>query len=168
METPLKSLLNSLLAAARNKSPGARLADVVDVVLARPRAVPALPTLARQHSERIAVRLRNPDGFRVDEADGRIRLRQWSQWHAQVSELVRGDGVDLLDEIMQTEPYDAERFEALAERISAVLRALRGLNLPWWQTCGIDPSTGMNWSLIELCERRLGKIETMALKRSWN
>jgi hypothetical protein len=161
---PLRTALRQLLAEARVKSPHARLCDVVDTILASPRTMPPLPALARKHSERIVERLRNPDAFTVDRVDGTIRLEQWLRWHAKVEQLVRGDGVELLDEIADTEPFDSPRFEALAERVAAALRALRALHLPWWQICGTDAETNGPLSIVDLCEKQLGAVETRVLR----
>lgn len=163
-KTPLKPLLDKLLADARTKPRGVLLTEVVDAVLASPRFLPPIPDLALAHSERLAQRMRDPKGFKTDETDGRIRQTQWSRWHAQVSEHLRADGVDLLQSLAEVEPLDRMRYTKLAERVEAAFKALRALNLPWWQTCGIDEH-GRRLSIVDICEDQFAKIDTRVIRR---
>lgn len=143
----------------------AMLLALVDAVLKSNPNLPALPPLAEAHSTRMAERLRNPHGFAPDAEQSKTRARAWELWYSLVREKVDRDGVQLLDQLARLAPDDRARFAAVLDRVSAMLRALRDLGLPWWQSHQVERYTHRDLSLVDYCERRIAKAETWQIKR---
>ena len=159
-----RSSWREMLARAREGAPGSTLLALVDSALASPNDLPALPRLARLHSERLAERVRDPRQFAPDgSADARQHLEQWSAWYARVSERLEHDGTDLLAELYEAAPGDTRRIQALAERVTTLVAELRQLGMPWWPLHKI--SGQQHFDLPDWCERVVGRIDTRAIRQ---
>lgn len=161
---PLREELQALLARPKPERDRLLLEQITDRVLAEPRRLNPLPTLARVHSERVAERVRDPRGYRLDD-DGKSKDRssQWGQWYARITEVLAIDGVDLLRELLNA--GDMQRFEMLAARVEAQVRALRGLELPWWPIHRIERMPYRELSLLDYVEQQLGKLNSASIRR---
>jgi len=134
-----------------------------DAVLRSKAQIPALPTLARRFSERVAERAANPRGASSDSAGEVYRRRvQWDAWHGQLVLLLHRDGVDLLADLARLELW--EQFRPLCERVEVYVRSLRQVELPWWQTWREERHTHRRLSIVDWADLELGRLTSQAIR----
>jgi len=158
--------LRSHLSEARGKSTRTLTIEYADSVLRSLLRVPALPTLAEEHSRAVSDNARNPSNHVRDEGKAKQRAFQWSRWYSDVRTEIDRDGVGMLADLEKWAPDDHTRFDRGVERVVALLRALRDLNLPWWPSHMVDRHAHLDLNLLDFVERELGRLETAQLRRS--
>jgi hypothetical protein len=147
-------------AEARGKCAAQLAIEWADSVLASPMRIPPVPTLAEEFLRRMS----DPKEPRVGES--RMKQCRWhyDRWLSDVAMEINAHGIRLLEELERYVPDDAERLNAVSARIATLLASLRNLKLSWWPMYRIDDHH-MELSLLEYCERALGRLETLQIRR---
>lgn len=161
---PLKAEMDRILRLPREQRDAEVLVGLVDAILASPRKLPPIPSLAVRRCEIIAERLRDPKHYSCDnESDAQMRLHQWQRWYALVGDALIVEGICILERLAARGWWN--RFEAIAARVEAQVRALRELNLPWWPTHRIDEDPYRELTILDFVEQRLGRLNSESVRR---